>query len=49
MRAEIETYNANEFAQVMQIIELHRSQAIQAVNHASLMTAWEVGAYVLGY
>lgn len=46
MNAEINTYNPNEFAQVLQIIELHRSQAAQAVNQASLLTAWEVGAYV---
>lgn len=46
MDANIESYNPNEFAQVLQIIELHRSQAVQAVNHASLLTAWEVGAYV---
>lgn len=46
MSKEIQTYNPDEFAQVMQIIELHRSQAAQAVNHASLLTAWEVGAYV---
>ena len=30
----------------MQIIEQHRSQAVQAVNHESLLTAWEVGAFV---
>ncbi len=38
--------DANEFAFVMHIIEMHRSQAVQAINHASLLTAWEVGAYV---
>jgi len=43
---EIQTYNPGDFAQVMQIIEQHRSQAVQAVNHASLLTAWEVGAFV---
>lgn len=42
----IQTYNPGDFAQVMQIIEQHRSQAVQAVNHASLLTAWEVGAFV---
>ena len=42
----IVTYNPGDFAQVMQIIEQHRSQAVQAVNHASLLTAWEVGAFV---
>lgn len=42
----IKIYNPGDFAQVMQIIEQHRSQAVQAVNHASLLTAWEVGAFV---
>lgn len=42
----IVTCNSGDFAQVMQIIEQHRSQAVQAVNHASLLTAWEVGAFV---
>lgn len=46
MPNEIQTYNPGDFAQVMQIIELHRTQAVQAVNHASLLTAWEVGAFV---
>ena len=46
MQNEIQTYNPGDFAQVMQIIEQHRSQAVQAVNHASLLTAWEVGAFV---
>lgn len=46
MSKEIETYNPNDFAQVLQIIELRRSQAVQAVNQASLLTAWEVGAFV---
>ena len=46
MQNEIQTYNSGDFAQVMQIIEQHRSQAVQAVNHASLLTAWEVGAFV---
>lgn len=42
----IKIYNPGDFAQVMQIIEQHRSQAVQAVNHASLLTVWEVGAFV---
>ena len=47
MSKEIETYKQNEdFAQVLQIIEQRRSQAVQAVNQASLLTAWEVGAFV---
>ena len=41
-----EIYNPKDFAQVLQIIEQHRSQAVQAVNQASLLTAWEVGAFV---
>ena len=45
-RQNITTYNPGDFAQVMQIIEQHRTQAVQAVNHASLLTAWEVGAFV---
>lgn len=35
-----------DFAQVIQIIEYNRSQAIQVVNHASVLTAWQVGAFV---
>ncbi|MBQ6748573.1 MAG: DUF1016 family protein [Paludibacteraceae bacterium] len=47
MSKNIDTYNqANDFAQVLQIIEQNRSQAVQAVNHASVLTAWQVGAYV---
>ena len=46
MASELQTYNPGDFAQVMQIIEQHRSQAVQAVNHESLLTAWEVGAFV---
>lgn len=47
MSKEIETYKQKEdFAQVLQIIELRRSQAVQAVNQASLLTAWDVGAFV---
>lgn len=42
----IVTCNSGDFAQVMQIIEQHRTQAVQAVNHESLLTAWEVGAFV---
>ncbi len=37
---------SHDFASVMQIIETRRSQAVQMVNHASLLTAWEVGAFV---
>lgn len=47
MSKEIEKYRQKEdFAQVLQIIEQRRSQAVQAVNQASLLTAWEVGAFV---
>lgn len=47
MSKGIETYRQNEdFAQVLQIIEQNRSQAIQIINHASVLTAWQVGAYV---
>ena len=37
---------AQDFAQIIQIIEENRSQAIQVINHASVLTAWQVGAYV---
>lgn len=37
---------SQDFAQIVQIIEYNRSQAIQVINHASLLTAWQVGAYV---
>ena len=37
---------ANDFASVLQIIEQNRSQAVQVINHASVLTAWQVGAYV---
>lgn len=46
MGREIQIYNQKDFAQVLQIIEQRRSQAVQAVNQASLLTAWEVGAFV---
>ena len=37
---------SQDFAQIVQIIEYNRSQAIQVINHASVRTAWQVGAYV---
>ena len=37
---------SRDFASVLQIIEQNRSQAVQAVNHASVLTAWQVGAFV---
>ena len=36
----------NDFASVLQIIEQNRAQAVQVINHASVLTAWQVGAYV---
>ena len=36
---------SQDFAQIVQIIEYNRSQAIQVINHASVLT-WQVGAYV---
>lgn len=35
-----------DFANVLDIIQGYRSKAIQTINHASVMTAWYVGAYV---
>lgn len=35
-----------DFASVLEIIQYHRSRAVQAINHASILTAWHVGAYV---
>ena len=35
-----------EFQQVQEIISLHRSKALQAVNNENLLTAWEIGAFV---
>ena len=47
MSKGIQTYNQSEdFAQVLQIIEQRRTRAAQAINHESVLTAWEVGAFV---
>lgn len=46
MSRDIEINYKNDFAQIVQIIEQNRSQAIQVINHASVLTAWQVGAYV---
>ena len=46
MDALVSTKHNKDFAAILQIIEYNRSQAIQAINHASLLTAWEVGAFV---
>ena len=35
-----------DFANVLDIIQGYRSRAVQTINHASVMTAWHVGAYV---
>ena len=35
-----------DFANVVDIIQGYRSKAVQTINHASVMTAWHVGAYV---
>lgn len=47
MSIDLQTYNpANDFAQVLQIIELRRTRAAQAINHESVLMAWEVGSFV---
>lgn len=46
MSQEVDIEYKNDFAQIVQIIEQNRSQAIQVINHASVLTAWQVGAYV---
>ena len=46
MNQDINIQYQNDFAQIVQIIEQNRSQAIQMINHASVLTAWQVGAYV---
>jgi len=43
---KIDRTETNEFQQVQGIITLHRSRALQTVNNESLLTAWEVGAFV---
>ncbi len=49
--AKYETKNqpvslTQDFASVLQIIEQNRAQAVQVINHASVLTAWQVGAFV---
>ena len=47
MTTLIHTNNLNgDFAKVLDIIQGYRSHAVQTINHASVMTAWHVGAYV---
>ena len=36
----------SDFACLLEIIQQHRTQAARAINHASILTAWHVGAYV---
>lgn len=36
----------DNFADVLQIIQHYRVQAVQTINHASILTAWNVGGYV---
>ena len=35
-----------DFANILSIIQDYRGKAVQTINHASVMTAWHVGAYV---
>ena len=37
---------SKEFQQVQDIIDLHRSRALQTVNNENLLTAWQIGAFV---
>ena len=46
MSQDIDIKYENDFAQIVHIIEQNRAQAIQVINHASVLTAWQVGAYV---
>lgn len=47
MKINIQTNKFNsDFACVLEIIQQHRTQAARAINHASILTAWHVGAYV---
>ena len=47
MTKEILTDNMKlDFSRVLEIIQYHRTQAFQVINHASILTAWHVGAYV---
>ena len=36
----------DNFADVLQIIQHYRAQAVQTINHASILIAWNVGGYV---
>ena len=42
----ISTSLNKDFASVLEIIQYHRSLAVRTINHASILTAWHVGAYV---
>lgn len=47
MTKDIHTISLNtDFSYVLDIIQNYRSRAVQAINHASVLTAWHVGAYV---
>lgn len=35
-----------DFTNILSIIQDYRGKAVQTINHASVMTAWHVGAYV---
>jgi predicted nuclease of restriction endonuclease-like (RecB) superfamily len=43
---DINNIATQEFQQVHGIISLHRTRALHTVNNESLLTAWEIGAYV---
>ena len=42
------TVQERQFAEVVDIIAQHRSHASRIVNEDTLLTAWQVGAYVSG-
>lgn len=47
MTKELLTDNLkSDFSCVLDIIQNYRMKAFQAINHASILTAWHVGAYV---
>ena len=44
----VESQQERQFAEVVDIIAQHRSHASRVVNEDTLLTAWQVGAYVSG-
>lgn len=40
------TTNEQQFAEVIDIIVEHQSQASRTVNEETLLTAWQIGEYV---